>query len=116
MPPLIATAAGEVLTLILLPIWLIVGGYFAAFAAHSLVIVLEQTAAGFDTVAWPQERLLDWVWKGFYLFGLVVIWLVPVGFLFAWIGPQRPVVWFATGAALWLWLVFPVSLLSSLSG
>lgn len=114
-----ASAAGEVLFLLLAPFWLIVGGYFAAYGAHSLLVVIEQTAAGFDAVVWPEDRFLDYFWKPVYLAGLYVLWLVPVAI----VAPSLAVVFgqalprFVGGAAFAVfWLVFPVSLLSSLSG
>src|SRR5262249_36461083 len=85
-----------------------------AYAAHSLLVVVEQTAAGFDKVVWPEEGFLDWFWKGFYLGILIVLWLCPLGLAYAAIGPVNFVV-FAIASIVFLWLVFPISLLSSLS-
>src|SRR6516164_3140683 len=119
MSLLIASAAGEVLFLLLAPFWLVVGGYFAAYAAHSLLVVIEQTAAGFDAVVWPEDRILEYFWKPVYLAGLYILWLVPVALVapLLTIVPDAARTWLLAGAVFAIfWLVFPVSLLSSLSG
>jgi hypothetical protein len=119
MSLLIASAAGEVLFLLLAPFWLVVGGYFAAYAAHSLLVVIEQTAAGFDAVIWPEERILEYFWKPVYLAGLYILWLVPVALVAPLLAilPEVARTWIIAGAVFAIfWLVFPVSLLSSLSG
>jgi hypothetical protein len=119
MSLLIASAAGEVLFLLLAPFWLVVGGYFAAYGAHSLLVVIEQTAAGFDAVIWPEDRILEYFWKPVYLAGLYVLWLVPVALVAPLLAilPDAARTWIITGAVLAIfWLVFPVSVLSSLSG
>src|SRR5262245_25686112 len=80
-PCLFAAASGQVAFLISLPVLAIVGGYFGAYAAHSLFTVIEQTAAGFDRVSWPQESFFDWVGKLIHVLGLLLLLLFPVGFL-----------------------------------
>jgi hypothetical protein len=119
MSLLIASAGGEVLFLLLTPFWLVVGGYFAAYGAHSLLVVIEQTAAGFDAVVWPEDRILEYFWKPVYLAGLYILWLVPVALVapLLTIVPDAARTWLLAGAVFAIfWLVFPVSLLSSLSG
>jgi hypothetical protein len=118
MSILIASTGGEILTLLLLPFWALLAGYFGGYAAHSLLVILEQTAAGFDRVCWPDEGFLDWFWKVGYLFALVVLLLVPAGLLATWPPMGSAAAWFVFGLVAWLslWLLLPVVLLSSLSG
>ncbi len=119
MPILFAAPGGGVLFLLLSTFWVFSFGYFGAYAAHSLLVVVEQTAAGFDRVCWPQEGFLDWCWKGVYLTGLVLMLLLPAALLVPWLGFNAlPGALPGLGLVLLmiLWLVFPVSLLSSMSG
>src|SRR5262245_37354907 len=88
----------------------IVGLYLASYAAHCFLVVLEQTAAGNAEASWPDEMVIDWVWKPFYLVWLVSFWLAPVWLLAALF---TPVPFWATLLAV-VWLLFPLSLLSSL--
>src|ERR671936_2922622 len=55
----------------------IIGLYVAAYAAHSFLTAVEDTAAGNDEVRWPHDPLVDWAWKLFYLVWLAAVWLVP---------------------------------------
>jgi hypothetical protein len=96
----------------------IVGLFYLAYAAHCFLVVLESTAAGDDEVVWPDEPMLDWLWKLLYLAGLVSLWLVPVS-LFAEVvlgqslGGSVPSFLIAFVGV--VWLLLPVSVLSSLS-
>src|SRR5262245_41729415 len=96
----------------------IVGGYLWMYAAHSFAVVVDESAAGIDEVKWPDLPIIDWIGKLFYLVWLLVLSAVPV---FAGIGLAVPellhgpfgiVPVFAAAA----WLLFPILLLSSLSG
>src|SRR6478672_2298113 len=97
----------------------IIGGFVFAYAAHCFLTVVEQTAAGNDEVVWPDEPYLDWLWQAAYMLWLSALWLAPLVF------GARAVVASQTGsaavarflltAAVLTWLVFPLSLLSSLS-
>ncbi|MCS6853037.1 MAG: hypothetical protein NZ700_17915 [Gemmataceae bacterium] len=90
----------------------------APYAAHSFLVVVEETAAGNDAVVWPDEPFVDWVWKVFYAAWLAGIWLGPVYLVLRRIEPaplgETPL-WKWLVAAAVLWLLFPISLLSSLS-
>jgi hypothetical protein len=92
--------------------------YTAGYASHCLLVVVENTAAGIDEIAWPDEPIQDWLWKPFYLAWLVAFWLVPCGLLLGLVDvpPFRewPVLRFVAGAV-GFWLLFPISLLASLS-
>jgi hypothetical protein len=96
---------------------LLVGSY----VAHCFLVVLEDTAAGADKVVWPDEpHVYDWLAKAVYLVVLLGIWVAGAGVLLTLLKPGLEAVeWWLILFMLTLlivWLVFPVSLLSSLSG
>jgi hypothetical protein len=97
----------------------IIGVFMAAFAAHSFLTVVEDTAAGNDEVRWPNDPLVDWAWKLFYLGWLMSVWLVPALIVARWwAAGLRPEIAFAKTVgtvAVLFWLFFPITLLSSLS-
>lgn len=96
----------------------IVGLMVLSYAAHSYLVIVEDTAAGGDFVRWPDEPLMDWLWKPFYL---AWVWAGPI--VLVWLGltvgaPEllHDPVWGLLMAGGSLWLLFPICLLSSLSG
>lgn len=98
---------------------IIVGLYLFMYLSHCLLTVVEQTGAGADRVTWPDEPFHDWVGKLFYLGGLVVFWLIPIVGIMKLseelIGPlDIPIRSLVTVTA--LWLIFPISLISVLTG
>src|SRR5580704_6903005 len=83
------------------------------FASHYFLTVLEGTAAGNEEVAFPDEPLIDWIWKGYYLTFFGIIWVAP-GVILAWLaGGANPNLRIALAIG-WVWLLFPVGMLSSL--
>jgi hypothetical protein len=93
--------------------------FTVAYAANCFLVAVEQTAAGIDEVAWPDEPLVDWLGKAVFLVWIVAFWLVPTGFLLRYLKdsflPNEPILRFLLPSAFLLWLLFPISLLSSLS-
>ncbi len=97
----------------------IVGLYLLIYAARCILVVVQATAGGMDRVEWVDEPIVDWVSSSLALVGLVLIWLVPVGFLSrglegTWLtgyGVLRTII-LAVPA---IWLTFPIGSLSSLS-
>jgi hypothetical protein len=94
----------------------ICGFVFLMFAAHYYLTVLESTGAGGKEVAWQSEPITDNFWKVFYLGWLVGLWLGPalfVGRAFVsgadggWLKYAVPI--------LFIWALYPISQLSSLS-
>jgi hypothetical protein len=90
-----------------------------AYASHCLLVVVEDTSAGNDVVQWPDEPYKDWLWKPFYLAWLMAFWAFPVAIAVRVIQPpilqesrSLQVMLFSLPG---LWLLFPISLLSSLS-
>src|SRR5262245_53170140 len=97
----------------------IIGVYVAGYAAHSFLTVVEDTAAGNDEVRWPNDPLVDWAWKLFYLGWLMAVWLVPAMIVARlWAAGSPPETAFGKTAglvAVLFWALFPITLLSSLS-
>jgi hypothetical protein len=93
----------------------IVGLFVALYAAHSFLVVLEQTAAGRDEVDWPDDVIVDWFWKPFLFVWVIGFWVVPAWLLISLVAlVLRPLAgYYATLIAV-IWFIFPISLLSSL--
>jgi hypothetical protein len=112
-------AGGVMMFFLLMAGMVIVGAYVFAYAAHIFLSAIESTATGFDEVAWPDEPYVDWLWKGVYLFWLVALWLVPLLFVNQWLSRTQTAAvaaaQFVYIAAALFWLLFPISLLSSMS-
>lgn len=112
--------AGPVIIFVCLMVVLVyIGTYFLCYAAHCYFVTVQGTVAGLDRVEWPDEPVVDWLLQAISLLGLMSIWLVPVGFAANalrndWLvghGGLRVVLLAVPG----FWLIFPVSLLSSLA-
>jgi hypothetical protein len=111
--------AGGIMFFMLLVGTVILGVYTLAYTAHIVLTVIDTTAAGSDEVAWPDEPYLDWLWKFVYMFWLVAVWLVPLVFVSRWLLDTLPAAAalprILAAAAVLFWLLFPVSMLSSMS-
>lgn len=115
-----APAFGEAIFFVsLFVLTILMGVCVLTYMAHCFLVVVENTAAGNDVVDWPDEPYLDWVWKVFYL-----TWLAGIGAGVSWL-LLRPVRAWQGNEFLLLkallamtgtWVLFPVCLLSSLSG
>jgi hypothetical protein len=95
---------------------ILVGGLFLTYAAYSFLHVLVSTAAGNDEVIWPGDPLFDWLFKGWYLGWIVALSVLPALLIvsLAHIPPKSPA--WAMSLAGSLCFLFPIFLLSSLSG
>jgi hypothetical protein len=94
----------------------IFGFVFLLFASHYYLTVLEGTGTGSRDVTWMSESIHDNFWKFWYLLWLFGLWLGP-GYLLARAVAARSGF---DALSLWLpvaivWLLYPVSQLSSLS-
>jgi hypothetical protein len=98
----------------------IVASIALAYAVHVVVTVVAATASGQDEVIWAGETPLDWIPEVPPVVGLLVLCLAPAQILSAGLAhaflPDAPGLRFLVLAAACLWLLFPVGLLSSLSG
>src|SRR2546422_671449 len=115
---MLSAAAQSLQFLLCLTGAVIFGLYTLNYGAHCFVVVLEETAAGCDEVKWPDEPILDWAWKLIFLVWLVFIGAVPAWLLVMllmpeWLAGPLGIVPLILGV---MWLVFPLFLLSALSG
>jgi hypothetical protein len=103
----------------LLGLSVIAGSLFLAALASVLLTIIEQSAAGNDEVAWPDEPMLDRVWRAVHFIWLTAVWMAPAGLLIRLLTPlvapeaTALLVYAAIAAAFWLF--FPLGMLSSLS-
>jgi hypothetical protein len=98
---------------------ILVGVVLIPYAAHCFLVTLEGTAAGNDDILWPDEPLVDWLWKGVFLLWMVGVWVVPIWLLVDVVLLRLlglPAVGFFPAMVGVIWLLLPISLLSSLSG
>ena len=98
----------------------VVGAAIFAYASHCFLTVVEQTSAGNDEVVWPNEPYYDWLWQAVYVLWLTALWLGPIVLALraaagAHAGSAAAGQVLVSAAAL-VWLFFPITLLSSMSG
>lgn len=92
------------------------GASALSYAAHSLLVIITDTAAGLDEVRWPAESWIEWIGPlgQFAVFFLTLIF--PVGVVLHaaddHLFPDQPALGIAVVVVTWLWLMFPVGLLS----
>jgi hypothetical protein len=92
------------------------GFVFLLYLSHYYLTILEGTATGAKEVTWQAESILDHFWKFWYMLWLFGLWLGP-GYLVARaIAGSGSAEWLSLGLPIAiLWLLYPVSQLSSLS-
>jgi hypothetical protein len=96
----------------------LLGAMLLVYAARCLGVIVEGTAAGEDEVTWPDEPMMDWLGRALHLVWLVAFWLAPVALVLRvvrQIDPEAPSVLLFLPPVVLFWLLFPVSVLSSLS-
>jgi hypothetical protein len=90
-----------------------------SYTAYCIVVVVSDTSAGIDRIVWPSDLMVDWIGQSLRLIGTVAVLMIPVGFLLRALGaslyPDEPGLRFLAITLPWLWLAFPVGLLSSMS-
>jgi hypothetical protein len=111
---------GAIFFVLMLAAVMIVGTYVFAYASHCFLTIVEQTSAGNDEVIWPNDPMYDWLWEAVYMLWLSALWLGPVVLAMravtsAQTGTRAASEVLAVSAAV-LWLLFPITLLSSMSG
>jgi hypothetical protein len=103
----------------LLALTSIFAGLLWTYLSHAFLVVVEDTAAGNRDIVWPDDSFLDYFWKAFYLGWLVGVWLAPALLVARLAAPAFPEpvreFWYFALAGLVLWIVFPISLLSSMA-
>jgi hypothetical protein len=98
----------------------LVGLFLLAYGSRCLLVVVQGTSMGADSVHWPDEAFLDWVTQSAGLVCLIILWLVPAGILARVLGEEfmadaNPALRTLVLAVPVLWLYFPFGALSSLS-
>jgi hypothetical protein len=109
----VAAAGGLIIFFSLLIALILVALLVFSYAAYSFLLTLTSSAAGNDEVLWPGEPIQDWLFKVWYLGWLVALCAVPTSLVLGLLRLERSL--FVLYLAALLWLIFPVSLLSSLS-
>jgi|GEM_PF-2219596 len=92
---------------------ILVSLFVFSFAAQVFLVILVGTAAGDDEVRWPGDPLYDWFLRVWHFLWILAVWFVPAFFIMKLANVPAPV--FVAGTVALLWLVFPISVLSSLS-
>jgi hypothetical protein len=116
---MLSSAVTAAFMLLLMALAILTGVYIFIYASHRFFVIVQETAAGVDEVQYPALPLLDKLPRAAYLAGLLAICLVPAGF-FLKLNPEialggSPLLTFFVAATIFLWLLFPVALLSALS-
>jgi hypothetical protein len=115
----VAAAGSTIIFISLLVLQAIVGFLVLSYAGRCFLLVVEETAAGNDEVIWSREPITDWFGKFFYLAWLAGVWLVPTWLVLRFLReppwPDAPGLAFVVASVGAIWLLFPVSLLSSLA-
>src|SRR5262249_36915445 len=96
----------------------LVGFFLSLYAAHCFATVVDDTVAGNDEVHWPELSIFDWAGSLAFLAWLLVLATIPVWIVLALFVPDLVAgTWgTATAAVAALWLLFPIFLLSALTG
>jgi hypothetical protein len=84
-----------------------------SYTGHSFLDIFIDTAAGSDEVHWSRDPFQDWIFRFFYLVWLVAVWAAPAALVLKFLDLPRLIHFLCLFGV--LWLVFPVTLLSSLS-
>ncbi len=93
--------------------------FFWCYLSHTLIVIVEDTAAGNAEVVWSDEPYYEWTWQGAYVAWIAGVWVVPAIFVGRWVSGfasdawRLPVLTLIAFAV--FWLTFPISLLSTMS-
>jgi hypothetical protein len=91
----------------------VLGFLVFSYAAYSFFVVSVNTAAGNDEIQWPGDPIQDWLWNAWYLGWLAAVWAAPVSLIAGLV--KAPPSLFLPIIIAGLWLIFPLTVLSSLS-
>jgi hypothetical protein len=92
----------------------VVGFLLVVYAAHCFLTVVIDSGCGIDEVRWPGEGVFDWMLKPVYCGWLLFCWAVVFGVILLPMLLRDPLI-FGVALAVVLYVVFPITLLSSLS-
>ena len=108
-----AVMGGAILFVVFLAATMIVGTFVFAYASHCFFTIVEYTSAGNDEVVWPNEPFFDWLWEAVYMLWLVGLFLGPIALTLRAASEGSATILFTCAA--FVWLLFPITLLSSMS-
>src|SRR5262245_23211552 len=114
---MIGLVGGALFFFLLLIAAVVVGMVLFAYASYCFLVVVNATAAGADSVKWPNQPYIEWAGKFVYFAWLISFGLVPAVLLVWLVAPDlldEPLGTIPVLAGV-VWIVFPVLLLSSLS-
>jgi hypothetical protein len=96
----------------------ILGLFFVMYAARCLLVIVDQTAAGNSEVVWPDEPMVDWFGQGIHLVWLLLFSFVPAWALAQGLAGAAPetIPWQGAIFLASVWLIFPICLLSNMTG
>jgi hypothetical protein len=119
MPVAFIGGAGGVIGFLLLFVaTIILSFYLFSYTGHCFLVVVEQTGEGNNEVVWPNDILLDWIWRGVPLAWVALVWLSPLGLALKLMNPdvlsKSPELALLL-VGLVLWLGFPIGVLSSMT-
>src|SRR6476646_9805641 len=104
----------------LLAATMVIGTFVFAYASHCFLTVVQQTASGNDEVVWPNDPMYDWLWEAVHMLWLIALWLGTIVLALRAVTGAHAGVGVATNvivvAAIAVWLLFPLTLLSSMAG
>src|SRR4051812_49774210 len=92
----------------------VMGFVFLLFICHYYLEVLEGTAGGAKEIPWQPSGITDNFWKVWYLGFLIGMWLGPAFMIGRAVAGGDPWLRLFVPVA-FLWLLYPISQLSSLS-
>jgi len=92
----------------------VVGFILVIYASHCFLAIVVDSGCGIDEIRWPHEGVVDWLVKPVYLAWLHLPWGVLFGVVLLPLFVGDAVTYFITLGCI-LFVLFPITLLSSLS-
>jgi hypothetical protein len=109
----VAGASSAVLLIVISLVQALLAFLVVSYAGYSFLTVFVNTSAGSDEVIWPKDPFQDWIFKSWYLAWLLAVWAIPAWLIANLLDPSIEILVLIIGG--FLWLMFPIGLLSSLS-
>src|ERR1019366_3571718 len=83
------------------------------FAAHYFITTIIESGSGNDEVHYPSEAIIAWWWKPIFCLWILGFFVISGSIILTPIFLWQPQVYLVV-LALWVWLLFPLGLLSAL--
>ena len=87
--------------------------FFVTFAAHYFLTTIIESGSGNDEVHYPSEGIIEWWWKPIFCLWILGFFVISGSILLTPIFLWQPQI-YLVALALWVWLLFPLGLLSAL--